>query len=109
MVFVAADVHGAASDPRLAIEIRAATHEAVGSGIDAGRIGLEMKVTSDEVHQQGFIGDAAIGNIGLGAAIIKFRSDIIRAGWRGIVVENGVVTIGTAAAGNSTTVIRPNI
>ena len=59
MIFVSADVHGAANDARITGHIGGGGDASVISSIDARGVGLQLKITASRIYKSGVVGDVA--------------------------------------------------
>src|ERR1043166_8937122 len=90
---VGAEVHSAASDARVAVQINRVGNEVVVAGVDAGGIGLEMEIGAIQIHKQRRIGEiigAETGKRG-GATVCECTAAVnVGATRSGIVIDNAI-------------------
>ena len=110
--FIGADVHRAVDDAGIAIEVGDAGDVAVVAGIEAGRVGLQVKSPAAAFTKDGsfVMLPGTVCRIGNGAAIvdraigIKGTAKIIGVGWGGVEIDDAVVQDTIIVAVESTSV-----
>ena len=84
--------------------------ERVVAGIDAGGIGLKMKIAGRLIHKNRFVSDASgIKRIGKRATIVKFGADVIRPRWCRVVIQDGVVAPRAGSSEDSAAAVGGNV
>lgn len=95
LIFVRADVHGAAGDAGIAVEVGGAGDVNIVAGIDAGGSGLEMEVVSSLIYEERGVGDVSktVGCETCSATIVERRLYCIRIIVPAIVIiENAILS-----------------
>ena len=108
MEFIRADVHGAADDPQIPVEVRTIRSVKVATRIDARRVRLEAEISCRWIHKRRRIGDIAlIMRIRWqGAAVKEVIAPIVRAVRSSVVVDDGVDHVGRDADPAAVTACR---